>query len=179
QPKYSNQTRPPHHTVKVPMAPKVEKKSVPEKTPKGKKPTAEKKLVPEKTPKGKKPTAEKKSVPEKTPEGKKPTADKRPSAGKTASKEDGGKKGKKKSEKIVAYENVEEAEKVVFTRTLYYLRPFEQDKYGQVGSSRRNSDQEFFQPKREVGTVEMIKQACEAREAEKTELEKTIQCLKK
>ncbi|KAF7005312.1 hypothetical protein CFC21_020438 [Triticum aestivum] len=44
-------------------------------------------------------------------------------------------------------ENVEVAERVVCARTLYYLRPFEQAKYGQAGASRRNSDQEFFSAK--------------------------------
>ncbi|CAM0954544.1 unnamed protein product [Alopecurus aequalis] len=76
-------------------------------------------------------------------------------------------------------ENTEPEKIVVCTRTLYYLTPFERKKDGEMCAGGMNLDQGIFQPKREVGTREMIMQASEAREAEKAELEKRIYSLKK
>ena len=53
-------------------------------------------------------------------------------------------------------------------------------KDAQVRDSRAaNAGQVIFQPGREVGTTEMIREASEAREAEKVELETRIDHLKK
>ncbi|KAM3260559.1 hypothetical protein ACQJBY_051687 [Aegilops geniculata] len=79
----------------------------------------------------------------------------------------------------LVYGNNALVKRVISTKTLYYLRPFEWVKDAQVRDSRAtNAGQEILQPGREVGTPEMIREASEAREAEKVELETIIDCLK-
>ncbi|KAF7067886.1 hypothetical protein CFC21_073714 [Triticum aestivum] len=80
----------------------------------------------------------------------------------------------------LAHGNNELGKRVISTKTLYYLRPFERVKDAQVRDSRAtNAGQVIFQPGREVGTTEMIREASQAREAEKVELETIIDHLKK
>ncbi|XP_037436317.1 uncharacterized protein LOC119303303 [Triticum dicoccoides] len=79
----------------------------------------------------------------------------------------------------LVYGNSEMVKRVISTKTLYYLRPFEWVKDAQVRDSRAtNAGQVILQPGREVGTPEMIREASEAREAEKVELETIITRLK-
>nr|XP_020197482.1 uncharacterized protein LOC109783281 [Aegilops tauschii subsp. strangulata] len=79
----------------------------------------------------------------------------------------------------LVYGNDELVKRVISTKTLYYLRPFDWVKDAQVRDSRAtNAGQVILQPGREVGTPEMIREASEAREAEKVELETIIDCLK-
>ncbi|XP_037436319.1 uncharacterized protein LOC119303304 [Triticum dicoccoides] len=80
----------------------------------------------------------------------------------------------------LVYGKNEVVKRVISTKTLYYLRPFKRVKDAQVRDSRAtNAGQVIFQPGREVGTTEMIREASEAREAEKVELETIIDRLKK
>ncbi|KAM3278401.1 hypothetical protein ACQJBY_045956 [Aegilops geniculata] len=80
----------------------------------------------------------------------------------------------------LVYGNNELGKRVISTKTLYYLRPFKRVKDAQVRDSRAtNAGQVIFQPGREVGTTEMIREASKAREAEKVELETIIDHLKK
>ena len=75
--------------------------------------------------------------------------------------------------------NGELVTRVISTDTLYYVIPFEQVKDAQIRDSRAtNAGQGFFQPRREVGTKEMIREVSEARETEKVELEAIVDRLK-
>ncbi|KAM3278399.1 hypothetical protein ACQJBY_045954 [Aegilops geniculata] len=79
----------------------------------------------------------------------------------------------------LVYGNNVLVKRVISTKTLYYLRPFERVKDALVRDSRAtNAGQVTLQPGREVGTTEMIREASEAREAEKVELETIIDRLK-
>ncbi|KAE8771788.1 hypothetical protein D1007_56293 [Hordeum vulgare] len=80
----------------------------------------------------------------------------------------------------LVYGNTELVKRAISTKTLYYLRPSMRVKDAQHRDSRAtNAGQVIFQPGREVGTMEMIREASEAREAENVELEIIINCLKK
>ncbi|KAM0845460.1 hypothetical protein ACQ4PT_056363 [Festuca glaucescens] len=75
--------------------------------------------------------------------------------------------------------NGELVTRVISTDTLYYVRPFEQVKDAKIRDSRAtNAVQGVFQPRREVGTKELIREVSEAREAEKVELEAIVDRLK-
>ncbi|XP_051185273.1 uncharacterized protein [Lolium perenne] len=75
--------------------------------------------------------------------------------------------------------NGELVTRVISTDTLYYVTPFERVKDAKIRDSRAtNAVQGVFQPRREVGTKELIREVSEAREAEKAELEAIVDRLK-
>ncbi|KAK1627627.1 hypothetical protein QYE76_001942 [Lolium multiflorum] len=75
--------------------------------------------------------------------------------------------------------NGELVTRVISTDTLYYVIPFERVKDAKIRDSRAtNAVQGVFQPRREVGTKELIREVSEAREAEKVELEAIVDRLK-
>ncbi|XP_052148006.1 uncharacterized protein LOC127766881 [Oryza glaberrima] len=79
----------------------------------------------------------------------------------------------------LAHVNTQLINRVVCTRTLYYLRPFWLSKHGQnKDASDTTTDEGTFQPRREVGTPQMIEEAFAARQAQKVELQKVIDRLK-
>jgi hypothetical protein len=75
--------------------------------------------------------------------------------------------------------NGELVTRIISTDTLYYVTPFERVKDAKIRDSRAtNAVQGVFQPRREVGTKELIREVSEAREAEKVELEAIVDRLK-
>uniref|UniRef100_A0A0E0NX89 Aminotransferase-like plant mobile domain-containing protein n=1 Tax=Oryza rufipogon TaxID=4529 RepID=A0A0E0NX89_ORYRU len=79
----------------------------------------------------------------------------------------------------LAHVNTQLINRVVCTRTLYYLRPFWLSKHVQnKDASDTTTDEGTFQPRREVGTPQMIEEAFAARQAQKVELQKVIDRLK-
>jgi hypothetical protein len=75
--------------------------------------------------------------------------------------------------------NGELVTRIICTDTLYYVTPFERVKDAKIRDSRAtNAVQGVFQPRREVGTKELIREVSEAREAEKVELEAIVDRLK-
>uniref|UniRef100_A0A0E0KFL7 Uncharacterized protein n=1 Tax=Oryza punctata TaxID=4537 RepID=A0A0E0KFL7_ORYPU len=68
---------------------------------------------------------------------------------------------------------------IVCTRTLYYLRPFWLSKHDQNKDvSDTTTDEETFQPRREIGTLQMIEEAFAARYPKTLSCKKVIDHLK-
>uniref|UniRef100_A0A0D9VVN2 Aminotransferase-like plant mobile domain-containing protein n=1 Tax=Leersia perrieri TaxID=77586 RepID=A0A0D9VVN2_9ORYZ len=78
----------------------------------------------------------------------------------------------------LAHADTQLGSRVLCTKTLYYLRR-RWSKYGQDRDATGTiADEETFEPRWEVGTCQMIKEAFAARQVQNVELQKAIDCLK-
>ncbi|KAL5206628.1 hypothetical protein ABZP36_034837 [Zizania latifolia] len=83
------------------------------------------------------------------------------------------------SSSILVNGNTELVKRVLSTKMLYYVRPFALVKDPQDTDARgKNADEKGFQPRRELGVEEMVREASEAWRVQKVELETTIDNLK-